>query len=423
MFCQKCGKENRDGATFCNACGASLVSIPVQSTNESKPQNDLVVPKIMTKENLQAEPISEPGSSPIIPSKKDGIKFWAAVIIGIVVVVIVGAAVLAATTGNAPKYQAGDVISDNTTDPMGTLILGYNRTSDRYVERIILQKSDGSWGYLVSQFNTHESSATRAGFEANYTVLASHISDPTSITTIDENNPPPDVMILKISGYYSQTATPTPTVTSTITSTVIGSQDPIVGVWRYSSSTGSDDRYRFNGDGTYVESFYIPDTGTTTVDSGTWFLTGTNTYKVTDGATGESATFRVDTYQGGIYSEDYPNLIYTPYQGDVAAVSTLSGAEGSPASSGGSQTTQLSGTGDDVQSFTTTGDGMRIFSMSYDGEDYFSVWLEDAYGNRLDLLVSNIGSYSGKTLETLGPGTYYLDVKASGPWTVTITSV
>ncbi len=83
----------------------------------------------------------------------------------------------------------------------------------------------------------------------------------------------------------------------------------------------------------------------------------------------------------------------------------------------------IQGNSDDVRSFTTSGDGIRIFAMSYSGEKNFAIWLEDSQGNKLDLLANEIGSYTGKKSERLGPGTYYLDVTASGPWTVTVTSM
>ena len=88
-----------------------------------------------------------------------------------------------------------------------------------------------------------------------------------------------------------------------------------------------------------------------------------------------------------------------------------------------SKTTTFQGTGDDVQSFTANGDGIRIFTMSYSGSGNFAIWLKDSQGNEIDLLANEIGSYSGKKSNRLGPGTYYLDVTASGPWSVTLTSM
>ena len=87
-----------------------------------------------------------------------------------------------------------------------------------------------------------------------------------------------------------------------------------------------------------------------------------------------------------------------------------------------SEVTTFHGNGDDVQSFTASGDGIRIFDMSYSGSSNFAIWLEDNQGNHIDLLVNKIGSYEGKKSEHLGPGTYYLDVTASGAWTVDLTS-
>ena len=88
-----------------------------------------------------------------------------------------------------------------------------------------------------------------------------------------------------------------------------------------------------------------------------------------------------------------------------------------------SKSITFQGSGDDVQSFTATGDGMRIFSMSYSGDGNFAIWLKDSQGNDINLLANEIGSYNGKKSERLGPGTYYLDVTASGPWTITLASM
>jgi hypothetical protein len=96
MFCQKCGAVNKDGAAFCNSCGAALVPLPVQSTTEQKPQNDLVAPKIPT----QDKPVSELESASLpIPGKKRGVLFWWAVIVGIIIIFILGAVLISASKG------------------------------------------------------------------------------------------------------------------------------------------------------------------------------------------------------------------------------------------------------------------------------------------------------------------------------------
>ncbi len=75
MFCQKCGMENKDGAAFCNSCGADLRIAPVtpidplmtgaceacgnpikrgekfcSSCLANKKHNDIIYAKIKTKE-------------------------------------------------------------------------------------------------------------------------------------------------------------------------------------------------------------------------------------------------------------------------------------------------------------------------------------------------------------------------------------
>ena len=37
MFCQKCGTENKDGAAFCNSCGADLRLAPIGQSSSEKP--------------------------------------------------------------------------------------------------------------------------------------------------------------------------------------------------------------------------------------------------------------------------------------------------------------------------------------------------------------------------------------------------
>lgn len=80
------------------------------------------------------------------------------------------------------------------------------------------------------------------------------------------------------------------------------------------------------------------------------------------------------------------------------------------------------GSGDDVVSFSSTGTGLRIFTMTHTGDSNFAVWLKDGDGDNIDLLVNEIGSYSGKKSAKLTTGDYVLDISADGPWTAEVAS-
>jgi hypothetical protein len=86
------------------------------------------------------------------------------------------------------------------------------------------------------------------------------------------------------------------------------------------------------------------------------------------------------------------------------------------------QITQLTGNGNDVQKLTTTGYGIRIFTMTNSGNSNFIVGLKDDKGNLIYLLADEIGPWGGSTSKSLDPGTYYIDVKAHGSWTIDIQS-
>ena len=77
---------------------------------------------------------------------------------------------------------------------------------------------------------------------------------------------------------------------------------------------------------------------------------------------------------------------------------------------------------DDMQSFTAAGSGIRLFTISSSGNGKFTAWLKDSQGKKIDLLVDTTGPYDGKRSQALGPGTYFVDVTASGPWTISVTT-
>jgi hypothetical protein len=124
-----------------------------------------------------------------------------------------------------------------------------------------------------------------------------------------------------VGGNQNSAAIPTPTnqnsaATPTPTSTTL--QDSMIGVWRITNSQGYDDRYQFNADGTYVESFYVVDSKYTQLHSGTWSAQGSNSYTKLDLTTGVSKTIIYDPIKNAIYFADLPHLLLTLYQGDIA---------------------------------------------------------------------------------------------------------
>lgn len=88
----------------------------------------------------------------------------------------------------------------------------------------------------------------------------------------------------------------------------------------------------------------------------------------------------------------------------------------------------LTGTSDKVTDKFNLQAGVTIFHLTYTGTSNFAVTLKDADGGYVDLLANEIGSYSGETLigvktsNIVGaePGDHFLDVQASGSWTVVI---
>jgi hypothetical protein len=228
-------------------------------------------------------------------------------------------------------------------------------------------------------------------------------------------------------GNKETVVTPTPQiiyVTVTVTPTpipiVVQAQDPIIGVWRF-DGVYIDVRLRFNTDGT-IESIsgLKSEPRDIIAFNGTWSAQGGNLYIIKERI---SEIFIYDASRNVIYPKDYPNHIYTPYQGDIEAFSQAVSTPTYSSSQSSSGSTHFSGSGDDVKSFTSTGSGLRIFTMSHTGSHNFAVVLKDSGGNYMTLLANEIGSYSGKKSERLTSGTYYLDVTADGSWTIDISSM
>ncbi len=67
-------------------------------------------------------------------------------------------------------------------------------------------------------------------------------------------------------------------------------------------------------------------------------------------------------------------------------------------------------------------EGLSIFTIKYGGSDRFIVSLMDKNGRQVELLVNNTGPYNGsQSVGINSSGDYFLDVQASGPWTIMVT--
>ncbi len=88
----------------------------------------------------------------------------------------------------------------------------------------------------------------------------------------------------------------------------------------------------------------------------------------------------------------------------------------------------MTGTTDKVTDKFALQAGVTIFHLIYEGTGNFAVTLKDTNGGYVDLLANEIGVYSGETLigvktdNIVGakPGDHFLDVQASGSWTVIV---
>ncbi|MCX6688296.1 MAG: hypothetical protein NTZ39_01135 [Methanoregula sp.] len=104
----------------------------------------------------------------------------------------------------------------------------------------------------------------------------------------------------------------------------VRAQDPIVGTWRQTDSSGADNRFRFNADGTYISSMSALQLDTITY-YGTWSKEGNNSYVLNQTRTSNGPEKTVMPPQimlyspakNTIYFSDTPFWGFTPYNGDV----------------------------------------------------------------------------------------------------------
>jgi hypothetical protein len=298
MFCQKCGTENKDDATFCNACGVALKD-PVPQVTASTPKE-----------------------APEAPKKKHGILFYGALVIGIIFLLIVGSAIMAAIVyagSSGTKVNSSqptipnptvDVLPGSTSES-GTLTFTVNNPLDFPVDDTLVVAYYDASGVKIDQRNYYLPECDPGGAvrvteyvpdgSNNYKIISLEVYDPTVDKTYNVE-------------YNLHELTP---------------QDPIIGVWRTfytSTSENIDVRIRFNEDNTFVFSDYYPDTGKISpLDSGTWTNQGDNTYiLVYNDTKGGSDTWGYDPATNEIFDYQYGATKYSRYTGDVMTTSPTS---------------------------------------------------------------------------------------------------
>ena len=65
--------------------------------------------------------------------------------------------------------------------------------------------------------------------------------------------------------------------------------------------------------------------------------------------------------------------------------------------------------------------GLARFEMTHDGDSNFAIWLLDDEGDKVKLLVNEIGEFDGsKAVSISKGGIYLLDISADGNWRISI---
>ncbi len=81
----------------------------------------------------------------------------------------------------------------------------------------------------------------------------------------------------------------------------------------------------------------------------------------------------------------------------------------------------LSGSGQEASDIFELIEGVSIFELENTGTGHFGIWLMDDMGNKVELLVNEIGPFDGSKIVRIDRASeYILDVSAEGSWKVTI---
>jgi len=214
----------------------------------------------------------------------------------------------------------------------------------------------------------------------------------------------------------------TPNVQDTATVTLVPTLaavrpgiDPLIGVWRITNSQGYDDRFRYDADGTYQESFYDTDSTTTWIHTGTWTAQAANAYTVSDRVTGKTRTLNYFPDAQSIRFADMPHLVLKPYIGDVAAgVPYATAPPATPAVTtaipAGATTTVLLPVLDNPQHLTGIGYGMVSFQARNAGTVTFHIYYNwsEGYDSKC--------SDEGARFVLAGPTIYDQSLYAGSAW-------
>ena len=87
------------------------------------------------------------------------------------------------------------------------------------------------------------------------------------------------------------------------------------------------------------------------------------------------------------------------------------------------QVTTVNGTGKQLTDPVHVSEGLAIITMKHQGSSNFAIWLDrQDTGDRLDLLVNEIGSWQGSRAISIDTsGDYLFEVEADGPWSIEIS--